>query len=148
MRKTIAATVFVFVALLAMPLAGEYFTTAPDHVALSSCEYEYAHAATVQPNTWIYRSNTGDYPQPYIYHAPGYGPGDARGKEGFAHNIARNLKEDEVPMQPWAKAALKQRFEVDESRFDPEAPPGLQAARRVEMKRGGAVSEARLLDRS
>ena len=23
-------------------------------------------------------------------------------------------------MQPWAKAALKQRFEVDESRFDPE----------------------------
>ena len=55
-----------------------------------------------------------------VYHAPGYGPGDARGKEGFAHNIARNLKEDEVPMQPWAKAALKQRFEVDESRFDPE----------------------------
>lgn len=57
-----------------------------------------------------------------VYHAPGYGPGDPRGKtnEGFAHNIARDLDPNDVPMLPWAKEALKQRFEVDESRFDPE----------------------------
>src|SRR5262249_27484999 len=43
-----------------------------------------------------------------VYHAPGYGPGDPRGKkspEGTAHNIARDLDEDQVPMLPWAKEA-------------------------------------------
>ena len=37
-----------------------------------------------------------------VYHAPGYGPGDPRGKtgEGFAHNIARDIGNEAVPMLP------------------------------------------------
>jgi len=54
-----------------------------------------------------------------VYHAPGYGPGDARGKEGFAHNIARDLAEDAVPFQPWAKEAFEKRT-FDLMKDDPE----------------------------
>jgi hypothetical protein len=56
-----------------------------------------------------------------VYHAPGYGPGDPRSKtgEGYAHNIARDLNPDDVPMLPWAAKVFKQRME-DESKDDPE----------------------------
>jgi hypothetical protein len=56
-----------------------------------------------------------------VYHAPGYGPGDPRSPtgEGFAHNIARDLKPSDVPMQPWAEKLYKERFE-NESKDDPE----------------------------
>jgi hypothetical protein len=68
MRNIVIVAVFVFVVLLALPLVGEFDTP-------SSCEFEYQHAKSVPvPNTWIYRSNTGDYPQPYNYHAPGFEP--------------------------------------------------------------------------
>ncbi len=66
------------------------------------------------------RTSDGKVDLTGVYHAPGYGPGDVRGKEGFAHNIARDLKPEDVPMQQWAKDALHQRFDIDESRFDPE----------------------------
>jgi hypothetical protein len=72
MRNVLIVAVFVFVVLLAIPLVGEFdaYSSAP-----SSCEFEYEHAKSVPvPNTWIYRSNTGDYPQPYNYHAPGFEP--------------------------------------------------------------------------
>src|SRR5713226_4043318 len=57
-----------------------------------------------------------------VYHAPGYGPGDPRSKtgEGYAHNIARDLNPEDVPMQPWAKELVKKRSEEDLSKDDPE----------------------------
>jgi hypothetical protein len=56
-----------------------------------------------------------------VYHAPGYGPGDARSKsgEGYAHNIARDMNPSDVPMLPWAAKLFKERFE-NESKDDPE----------------------------
>lgn len=57
-----------------------------------------------------------------VYHSPGYGPGDPRAKsgEGAAHNIARDLDRDAVPMLPWAKEAFHKRFDEDLSKDDPE----------------------------
>ncbi len=57
-----------------------------------------------------------------VYHAPGYGPGDPRSKtgEGYAHNIARDLNPEDVPMQPWAKELFNKRSEEDLSKDDPE----------------------------
>ena len=57
-----------------------------------------------------------------VYHAPGYGPGDPRSKtgEGYAHNIARDLNPDDVPMLPWAKELFHKRFVEDLSKDDPE----------------------------
>lgn len=56
-----------------------------------------------------------------VYHAPGYGPGDPRSKsgEGYAHNIARDMNPDDVPMLPWAAKVFERRF-GDESKDDPE----------------------------
>ena len=56
-----------------------------------------------------------------VYHAPGYGPGDPRSKtgEGFAHNIARDMDQKDVPMLPWAKQMYDSRL-ATESRYDPE----------------------------
>lgn len=57
-----------------------------------------------------------------VYSAPGRAPGDPPSKtgEGYAHNIARDLDPDDVPMQPWAKALFHKRFVEDESKDDPE----------------------------
>jgi hypothetical protein len=57
-----------------------------------------------------------------VYHAPGYGPGDPKSKsgEGYAHNIARDLNPDDVPMLPWAKEIFHKRFVEDLSKDDPE----------------------------
>ena len=57
-----------------------------------------------------------------VYHAPGYGPGDPRSKtgEGFAHNIARDLDQDSVPLLPWAKEAFHKRSVEDLDKNDPE----------------------------
>jgi hypothetical protein len=57
-----------------------------------------------------------------VFHAPGYGPGDPRGKtpEGFAHNIARDMDQDAVPMLPWAKELHHKRFVEDVDKDDPE----------------------------
>jgi len=56
-----------------------------------------------------------------VYNSPGYGPGDPRSKtgEGNAHNIARDLDPSEVPLLPWAKAALEKRS-ADLEKDDPE----------------------------
>ena len=56
-----------------------------------------------------------------VYHAPGYEPGAPRSKsgEGFAHNIARDMNPEDVPMLPWAKETFDKRF-GDLSKDDPE----------------------------
>jgi hypothetical protein len=56
-----------------------------------------------------------------VYHAPGYGPGDPRSATGenTAHNIARDLKPGDVPMQPWAEKLQKERL-ANLSKDDPE----------------------------
>jgi hypothetical protein len=56
-----------------------------------------------------------------VYHAPGYGPGDAKSKtgEGVAHNIANNLDQKDIPMLPWAREAFEQRTH-DLMKDDPE----------------------------
>jgi hypothetical protein len=57
-----------------------------------------------------------------VYHSPGYGPDDPRPPSGesTAKNIARFLRPDEVPMQPWAKELVHKRYIEDESKDDPE----------------------------
>jgi hypothetical protein len=57
-----------------------------------------------------------------VFHAPGYGPGDPRGKtgEGTAHNIARDIGDAAVPMLPWAKEAWNKRYHEDVDKDDPE----------------------------
>ena len=67
------------------------------------------------------RSEDGKVDFSGVYHAPGYGPGDPASKTGesTSHNLARDLDQADVPMQPWAKELYEKR-RYDLSKDDPE----------------------------
>ena len=96
-------------------------------LALSGARPMHAQAKGASPKASVARGlptpRTADGKVDFtgVYHAPGYGPGDPRSKtgEGFAHNIARDMDQKDVPMLPWAAKMYADRV-ATESRYDPE----------------------------
>ena len=55
-----------------------------------------------------------------VYHSPGYGPDDPpRGANTIARNIARDLKESDVPLNEYGKKLMAERT-ANNSKDDPE----------------------------